>query len=172
MYLNIGLYKCSSVITEIQQAPSFMEKYERSKCAIILCKLPQNFQILFELICILLKQNKSLPRLAHSLCHGAWHNNLPSLGSPTQQNQLSVICVACHLSFFHSHLLASLFFFLLTTSTKHCHWTITDSAQMTSEIALFPLPCTHMSQLLFGREWLHAQINRNVPLAIELTVRC
>lgn len=100
-------------------------------------------------------------------------NSLPILGSPTQQNQLSVICVACHLSFFHSHLLASLcFFFLpLTTSTKHCHWTITDSAQMTFEIALFPLPCTHMSQMLFGSEWLHAKIKRDVPLAIELTAR-
>lgn len=59
----------------------------------------------------------------------------------------------------------------LTTSTKHCHWTITDSAQMTSEIALFPLPCTHMSQMLFGWEWLRAKIKRDVPLAIELTVR-
>lgn len=65
----------------------------------------------------------------------------------------------------------SLSFCFIQTSPKHCRWTITDSAQMTSEIALFPLPCTHMSQMLFGWEWLRAKIKRNVPLAIELTAR-
>lgn len=75
--------------------------------------------------------------------------------------------VVLSISFTHPAASPSLCF--IQTSTKHCRWTITDSAQMTSEIALFPLPCTHMSQMLFGWEWLHAKIKRNVPLAIELT---
>lgn len=59
-----------------------------------------------------------------------------------------------------------------TTSTKHCHWTIADSAQMTSEIALFPpSPRTHVTDVVVAESGLHARIERDVPLAIELTAR-
>lgn len=50
---HIYYMKCSSVITEIKGVPfGVLKKYESSKCVIILYKLSQNVQIVFELITI------------------------------------------------------------------------------------------------------------------------
>lgn len=67
-----------------------------------------------------------------------------------QCSQINSVLFVLWLPLSFTPLAVFIVFFFFQTSCKHCHWTITDSAQMTSEIALFPLFCAHMSQMLFG----------------------
>lgn len=84
----------------------------------------------------------------------------------------SVLCYLCclplvviSLSFTHS----AFFFSLHQAQNIVTGPSLTDWAQMKSKIALFPLPCAHMSQMLSGGVWRHARIKHDTPLAIELT---
>lgn len=72
---------------------------------VVFHNISENFLNLFKL-CVprFDKQNKQ----RNLRGDGAWHNSPSSRGPPMQPNQLSVICVACHLSFLHSHLPALL----------------------------------------------------------------
>lgn len=84
----------------------------------------------------------------------------------------SVLCYLCclplvviSLSFTHS----TFFFSPHQAQNIVTGPSLTDWAQMKSKIALFPLPCAHMSQMLSGGVWRHARIKHDTPLAIELT---
>lgn len=136
---------------------------------IVLHNVSENFLNLFKL-CVPRFDKQDMQRNLRG--DGAWHKSPSSRGPPMRPNQLSVICclplVVPSLSFTRP---AAFFLSLPQTGTKHCHWTITCAAQIISKSLRFPSRARARHRCCLADSGRTPKIKRDVPSAIELTVR-